>query len=342
MDDIQNHQHTSLAAIPANRALVDSLYTHQQISTEARNYALDLLYPAKQWGLWTARLLTLVGTALVLSGILYFFAFNWAKITPAMKLGGIQLLILACLIGALYYGLARTAGKMLLLSASVLVGIFLAVFGQIYQTGADAYQLFMVWMLLILPWTCISNFAALWAVWLLVSNLALILYWDQAATPKADLKELIFSYLILFNGFFLALREYFAYKGVAWLQRQWTRIILVIPILIFALIPTIEFIMDTTPSSAVTLGTVLAIVVHCVFYLHYRFRNPNIPALSLTILSAGLIAEVIVNKMIDKLFPRYDAGAFLLMALFTLGIFALIIIILRSHIQRMQEEAKHV
>ena len=47
-----------------------------------------------------------------------------------------------------------------LIAASVLVGVLLAVIGQVYHTGADAYSLFAAWTLLILPWTLASRSAA--------------------------------------------------------------------------------------------------------------------------------------------------------------------------------------
>ncbi len=45
-----------------------------------------------------------------------------------------------------------TPGKAALLLATLLLGVFLALFGQTYQTGADPWQLFANWALLILPW----------------------------------------------------------------------------------------------------------------------------------------------------------------------------------------------
>ena len=127
-----------LEAIPANRKLVEQLYSQAQIGRAARDYALDYLYPRKLWGLWASRLLLALGVSLVLAGIIYFFAFNWARIDPLVKLMAIQVGMVGCLTGAYYYSLSSLYGRTLLLSASVLIGIFLAVFGQIYQTGADS------------------------------------------------------------------------------------------------------------------------------------------------------------------------------------------------------------
>lgn len=187
--------HYTLEQIPANRRLVEDLYSHGKITREAREYALTLLYPHNQWGLWISRLLLTVSVVLILCGIVCFFAFNWTKITSAMKLFSIQFFIISCLIGVYFHSLQHANGQVLLLSASVLVGVFMAVFGQIYQTGADSYQLFMMWSLLTIGWTLISNFAAQWILWLVITNIFLVLWWEQVALPNTEMGFMIFSYL---------------------------------------------------------------------------------------------------------------------------------------------------
>jgi uncharacterized membrane protein len=93
-------------------------------------------------------MLLVLGVSLITAGIIYFFAFNWLKIPPMIKLYSIQAGIIGCVGAAYYYSLQNTIGQICLLVASALMGVFMAVFGQIYQTGADAYQLFMMWSIL--------------------------------------------------------------------------------------------------------------------------------------------------------------------------------------------------
>ncbi|WP_250163432.1 DUF2157 domain-containing protein [Psychrobacter sp. WY6] len=66
--------------------------------------------------------------------------------------------------------------QLLLLIASVITGSLLALFGQVYQTGADTWQLFFGWAVLIVPWVIIARFPALWLLWLELINTGLILY----------------------------------------------------------------------------------------------------------------------------------------------------------------------
>jgi uncharacterized membrane protein len=52
------------------------------------------------------------------------------------------------------------------------VGVLQAVFGQIYETGADSYVLFLIWALLIIGWVAIGGYAPLWL--LLATGLLLL------------------------------------------------------------------------------------------------------------------------------------------------------------------------
>ena len=337
--ETEKNNNLSLEKIPVNRRMIDELFSQGLITSDARNYAMSLLYREQNWGLWVSRFLLVVGVSLVLSGILHFFAFNQAKITLEMKLGSIQLVILGCLVASYFYGLARFYGKIMLLSASVLVGVFLHAFGQIYQTGADAYNLFMMWALLILPWVILSEFAALWLVWLVISKIFSVLYLIQAVLPESESGMMIISYLAIFNSVFLGLREFFANRDTKWLQDQWTRVVLVVPILGYALIPTIMLIFNPSGAThAIVLGAVLSAIIHGVFYVIYRHKIPDIWILAATILSGCITLESAILKALVEVFKRSDSYAIMysLMGGSTIGLFTLAIIKLRTIIKEME------
>lgn len=101
----------------------------------------------------------LLGAALVASAMVCWVAANWAYADKFQKLAGAQVLLALIVLAA-----GWTAGKtasgnrnltafaQLLALACVCVGAMLALQGQIYQTGADAWQLFALWAVLLLPW----------------------------------------------------------------------------------------------------------------------------------------------------------------------------------------------
>lgn len=332
----------TLAQIPANRRLVDELYAHGKISPEARDYALDFLYPADKWGIWISRLFLAVGVALVLSGIVYFFAFNWAKITPLVKLASIQGGLLCCLMGAYYYKLERISGQVLLLSASVLTGVFMAAFGQIYQTGADAYQLFMMWSIFIFGWTVISNFAPQWILWLVVTNVFLGLWWDQAALPERDMEALIFVGFAALNALVLVLREiYLARTQAAWLDHRWLRVLLTIAVLVPFSAPILIWVLDSGEiSAALKISALVGLVGHGLLYGLYRFRFRDMWPLAAIALSFCVILETLVLDFLATALEDTEILMFLLMGLATIGIFSLAVLYLRRIISVM--EVDHV
>ena len=206
---------------------------------------VGLLRPVSSWFSWARQMLLFFGSALVLAGIVFYFAYNWAAMGKFFKFGLIESGIIVCIVGSHLRGRTRLGGKVLLLGGAVLVGVFLAVYGQIYQTGADAYGLFIIWAVLILGWVVISEFAALWLVWLILLNTGAILYWQQVGHPS---HQISFEYLCLavaiLNGCALALREVCVLRGLEWLSGRWLRGILLIALLVALSLPTINWIID--------------------------------------------------------------------------------------------------
>ena len=338
MAEEQQHQ-GALARIPADRALVEALYAGGRISQEARHCALALLYPRHEWGLWTARLLLALGAALMLAGVIYFFAFNWVKIPPAVKLADIQVALIGCLVMACRASLNNLHGQLWLLAASVLTGVFLAVFGQIYQTGADAWQLFALWAVLVSGWTVIAAFAAQWLLWLLLVNTALWLWWDQAALPGRDMEFIIFLWLTLFNGAALALREYFAVaRGCTWLAARWTR-------LLFMLISAVVWIFEAENASlSIKLSGALGVIGHLALYYLYRHLLADLRSLTATVLSACVVLDcVVIKKLIidpgrfmSHAILLYEESLLLLAGLLTIGLFTAAALYLKRAARQME------
>jgi uncharacterized membrane protein len=68
----------------------------------------------------------------------------------------------------------------------VLVGALFGVFGQVYQTGADPYELFLTWALIIVPWVIAARFTTLWVIEVALLDVALALWWSQMVAPTSD------------------------------------------------------------------------------------------------------------------------------------------------------------
>ena len=123
-----------------------------------------------------ARSTAVIGAALVGLGIILWLAANWPDFSRATKFGLLQGMLVISLVGAWLMSSVRTA---LLLLALLAQGGLLAFFGQTYQTGADAWQLFFLWAAIGLPLALASRHDALWLPWSLVAMMA-ISFWTEA------------------------------------------------------------------------------------------------------------------------------------------------------------------
>ena len=136
------------------------------------------IYPSgASWLRFLDGLLLWLGALLLAAGVIFFFAYNWNDLGRMVKFGLVEALIVAALIVIWRTGLESLAGKVTLLATSLFVGALLALVGQTYQTGADTFELFAAWAVLILPWVLVGRLAALWLVWLGLLNAAVIFYY---------------------------------------------------------------------------------------------------------------------------------------------------------------------
>jgi uncharacterized membrane protein len=330
----QNHDSITLLEERANPIAVESLYRQGLLSQGGREMGLSFLNPHENWGYWISTLLLILGWVFILSGITYFFAFNWHKMSSYYKFSSIQVLILVCLAGAWAYEIDNLRGKLFLTGGCILIGVFLAVFGQVYQTGADSFLLFLIWTLIITPLVFISRFAPLWAVWLLLFNMTAILYWNQDFLPSKDTSYYLYIILLCLNGIALISREWFYNRQVQWLQGRWHRIGLCLALLIISFIPMTLFIMDKhfdNPSLFIS-----ALAGYCLqmgFLYHYRYYVRDRWVFALTLLSLSLIACEIGYQILDK-FVKTDVLNYLFMTIIVLVIFSSSAYILRRLSQK--------
>lgn len=138
-----------------------------------------------------------LGIGFTTAGIIFFFAYNWADLNKFIKLGLTEVLIIATTIIVLLPKIKSSTRNMILTGSSFLVGVLFAVFGQIYQTGADAYDFFLAWTLFITLWVVVSNFAPLWLLYIVLINTTFILYTEQVVKDWPPI--LVITLLFLFN-----------------------------------------------------------------------------------------------------------------------------------------------
>jgi uncharacterized membrane protein len=168
------------------------------------------------WARFLDYLLLVLGALLLTAGLFFFVAYNWADLGRAMRFGLVEAALVAAVAIAHGAGLHRLGGKVALTVAALLVGALLAIFGQEYQSGADAWSLFAYWALLSAGWVLIGRFDLLWVGWLALLNVTLLLFWQQTfqgdAAPHAES-------LFALNVLGLLLWEWFEGRFDWWRQR---------------------------------------------------------------------------------------------------------------------------
>ena len=121
------------------------------------------------------RVLLIIGAALVVAGIAFFVAANWQGLGRFARLGLIcGGVVVAGSLGVVV-GPRTIGGRAATGIAGLLCGPALFLFGQTYQTGADAWQLFAGWLLLLLPFAVAARFAGVWWIALLLLHTAIVL-----------------------------------------------------------------------------------------------------------------------------------------------------------------------
>ena len=292
-----------------------------RIPHERLRTALELagvLPSAADWRKFLDRMLLWLGVVMLAAGTVFFFAFNWDEMGRLAKIGLVEALLAAALVSLWRLGLERASGKAALFGASIVAGTLFALIGQIYQSGADTYELFAVWAIAILPWALVGRLPVLWVLWLALVNLALSLYfltfgvfWGMLFAPQ-KLIWLLFG----LNTLALTAWEGLAAGGIEWLRERWSVRILATASdgLITAL--ALQDLLDWRDASQ--WGLPVWFIWAVAAYLAYRRRVKDVYVLAVGMLSAIVLAA---SFLVKHLRPN-DAGAFLLIGLLVIGLSA--------------------
>lgn len=111
---------------------------------------------------------------LALAGVAFFVAHHWGEMSRWAKFGTLEIGLLACA-GAAWRAKSVALRQVTLALCAAMLGPLLFVYGETYQTGADAYWLLLCWAVLAGPIAAFSRCAPLWAgAWGLVNASALL------------------------------------------------------------------------------------------------------------------------------------------------------------------------
>ncbi|HVK53622.1 MAG TPA: DUF2157 domain-containing protein [Burkholderiales bacterium] len=293
-----------------------------RIKSERMDSALTVsaaLPDAPAWRHFIEQMLLWIGVTLIASGVIFFLAYNWRALDRFVKFALVEGVIVGAVGLSWFYGLERPAGKAALLAASLISGALMALFGQTYQTGADPWELFANWALLILPWVLVARLPALWIIWLSLLNLAIVLY-HQAflgifglATSERSLLWSLFG----LNSIALVVWEGCALKGVSWLRSRWAARLIATASGIAASTIALYSVFDAREMGPAALPAYLLWMG--VAFWFYQFRM-----LDLYVLAAGILSLIVfIAAFLGRhLLSNGGASGFLFIGLVVIGLSA--------------------
>jgi len=268
------------------------------------------------WRRFLDKLLLGLGALLAVSGVIFFFAYNWDEIGRFARFALVQGLIVVTLVGVWTLGLEKLSGKMTLLTASVLVGVLLALVGQTYQTGADTYELFAVWCLLILPWAFLSRFDLMWLFCLLLLNIAIILYYQTFGgffSVVLGVEQMLWLLFVINTAALLVWEwlvqsRYASRRSVRWMTRLLATVSggLITTLAIFAVWDNDLF--------SVLPGLLVWITWMLLAYYWYRKVGLDVYVLAIGVLSVVAVTNVALSRVLFDFLNVGGSGSFLLMS----------------------------
>lgn len=283
---------------------------HSDISPEGLQNTLQAsVYPNQSdWKKLIRYSLLALGLGFTVTGIVFFFAYNWADLPKFAKLGLVQGLLVIVSLAALSPRLSLVTRNSLLTGASVLVGLLFAVFGQIYQTGANAYDFFLAWTIFIAIWTLVARFAPLSLGFITLLNMTIILYSQQVAKDWSFVS--IASLLFMLNSLIAA--------GTYWLNSRrehaktasWFTHVLVLAAATYATLGIIWLILEHQPAVISYLLPILYFVVGTAT-VYYAIRSKRTYHLAVIAVSLISMVSALLIRRIDN-----GEGVFLLLTIF--------------------------
>lgn len=293
---------------------------HDSIPEDRIDEALSAakIMPDKHsWYGFVDQFLLWLGSLALAFSALFFIAFNWDALGRFAKFGMVEGLMLLSIVAYWQSGRHEIVGKVSLLIATLLLGVLLALYGQTYQTGADPWQLFFNWALLMLPWAAISRFPVIWIIWTVLINLSIVLYHKSFRSIFGVMvnsgTEVLWT-LFFFNTIVLSVWEYLA-RSVSWLSERWAMRTLATGGGIAITWIMLSVILGSGKNTLVS-WLVWSVWLLCL-YLFYRRRKPDLFMLAGACLTGIIVTIAFLSK---HLLRDWDAGGLLLLALIIVGL----------------------
>ncbi len=297
-----------------------NLIEHNAVSQEHIDDVVDIsnIMPTQSaWVTFINNLFLWIGCVALGFSFIYFLAHNWSQIGRFAKFALVETALVLSILVYLKTQISSVSSSAALTFSTILLGALMALFGQTYQTGADPWQLFFNWALLMTPWALISRFTTIWLLWLGLLNLSIILYCDAHSNPLSLLfgsKVSVLWALFTFNTLsFVAWHK--LSQSCLWMQKEWAIRLIALAVGISITSLALFAILDNRITDNVALpvwGLFLAS-----FYLFYRKLQVN-----LFMLAGGCLSGIVVTVALlaEAILPQGEPAAYLLVSIIVIGL----------------------
>jgi hypothetical protein len=147
----------------------------------------------------------LLGASLAAVGAGFFVAANWDELTAYTRMGMLAALMTAVTLLAARLGLHSLSGRVAALLGGLGFGPLMALVGQTYQTGADAWQLFAAWTVVLLVYALVIRFSGAWITALVLAHLTAFLWaYQWLGTEPFEGLGLVITTLVSLVGWGIA------------------------------------------------------------------------------------------------------------------------------------------
>ena len=252
------------------------------------------------------QILQIIGLALIAVSVLYLLAANWWMLPKWVQLCIPQILFLGSALLSVRFVEKEKLRQSLDSISGLMLGLSLAVIGQMYQTGADSYQLFLLWALLLLPWLSRPNIGV-FALFCIVSQLALYFYFKQNFwLVRNETAYLISLNLLTGLSMIYALRAY-----------PVLRYLFIAALVLISVFSMFQFI---SSDSLWYLGSVMLLPI--VFSIYFYTRHQQLET-SLLIAGLALSLSILIFDLTEQ-YLQDSAAGLMILALLIFGWFAAI------------------
>ncbi|AYO53533.1 DUF2157 domain-containing protein [Acinetobacter wuhouensis] len=256
--------------------------------------------------------LQIFGFSLIAISILYLVAANWFMLPQFIQLVTPQLLLLLSALSSVFLVKNDSLIQCLHAISGLMIGLSLAVIGQIYQTGADSYLLFLIWSVLLLPWLYRSNIG-IFLMLCIVSQIALFLFFKQTFWGDEYPTVFLLSiHLLALLQFLFCLRYYpkIRYLFIIW----------------FAMLSVWNMVMFLYMDKGL-LYFICSLSLLSIAFVYFYKKNDQLCSV-LSAVSLGITFTLIIVKWLDNLFRQSEILGLLIIAVIIFAWFALITFLL--------------